>query len=273
VSDYSPDHTTSNEGDLKCLQDLQATDPRDNKKTFEAVSEKLSGEDYTNRIILPPDMKLAESNPPVSTITLCDNLEFEESLEWFTKSPEYRTWSTNEDEASLWLHGRPAEGKTSTAAYVLKSLEKGYHPKGWAVASIFCSSNDSEVGLVTSLAFQLIRRNDDRAQVVQEKMPITNIQKYERIGQEFERNMWQLLETSIMAGTNYETIIMIDGLDTLSVHKRSSFLDNFLKFQKHVQRSTTIRVFISSRTYPDIEEALAHYSSIEKDKERKGKYF
>jgi hypothetical protein len=155
---------------------------------------------------------------------------------------------------------------------VLKSLKKRYHPKEWDVASIFCSSNDSEVGLVTSLAFQLIKTNDDRAQVVQAKMPITNIQKDERIDQEFERNMWQLLATSIMAGPNYETIIIIDGLDTLSVHKRSSFLDNFLKIQKHVQQSTTIRVFISSRTYPDIEEALAHYSSIEKDKERKGKH-
>ena len=265
MSDYTPDHTSSNEGHLKRLQDLQATEPHD-KKTFEAVSKKLSGEDYTNRIILPPGMKLAESNPPVSTITLCDTLEFEESLEWFTKSPEYRTWSTNEDDASLWLHGEPPEDNTSTAAYVLKRLEKGYHPRGWAVASIFCSSSDSEVGLVTSLAFQLIRRNDDRAQVVQEKMPITNIQKY-------EPHMWQLLETSVIAGTNCGTIIMIDGLDTLSAHERSSFLRNFLQFQKHVQRSTTIRVFISSRKYPDIEAALAHYSSIEKDKERKGKHF
>lgn len=218
-------------------------------------------------------MKLAESNPPVSADPLCDNSVVEESLEWFTKSPEYEMWINNKDGASLWLHGRPCDGKTFTAAYILKSLGSRYlYTKKRDVVSIFCSSDDSEIGLVTSLAFQLIRKNKYRAQVAQEEMPITNILKGKQADQEFKQTMWELLEILFLVGPNYEAVIIIAGIDKLSLSTRSSFLNNFLELQKTVQGCATIWVLMSSRTYPDIEKALTHYSSIEKDKERKGKH-
>ena len=77
-------------------------------------------------------------------------------------------WKNNEDGASLWLYGPPGDGKTFATAYILKSL--GTHclyTKKRDVVSIFCSSDDSKVGLVTSLAFQLIQKNEDRARIAQ----------------------------------------------------------------------------------------------------------
>jgi hypothetical protein len=234
----------------------------------------LNSEDYAKKILLQSGVKVATSNPPVLANPSCDDPAIEESLEWLSKSPEYETWKNNKSSASLWLHGAPGDGKTFAAAYVLKSLSRQLiYTKKRLVASIFCSSNDSDIGLVTALALQLILQDKDQAYAAQEIMAITDFQKNKHVDKEIDRNMWKLLETLIITGPNYETVIIIDGIDELSISMRTSFLENFCALQANIQGSMVIRVLISSRPYPDIKKVLGHYPNIERDKERKGKQF
>ncbi|PVH98022.1 hypothetical protein DM02DRAFT_532043, partial [Periconia macrospinosa] len=197
-----------------------------------------------------------------------------ESLEWLIKSPEYETWINDKSGASLWLYGPPGNGKTFAAAYVLKSLSKyPIYTKKRLVASIFCSPNDSDMGLVTSLALQLIAQDENRAHTAQEKMAVADFQNGMHTDEEMTRNMWKLFETLIMTGSNYETVIIIDGIDEPDIRMRTPFLENFCALQANVQGSAVIRVLITSRPYADIKKILAHYPSIDRDSERKGKQF
>ena len=116
---------------------------------------------------------------------------------------------------------------------------------------------------------QFIRTNAIRAQNMQELVSIGSLLNDEVDEAQREWIIWHLLATSIRTCA-HETIIIIDEFDSLNAKIRSSFLSSFLRLQKDLQRDPTIRVLISSRTYPDIEQALGDYSSIEKDKEMKG---
>jgi Cdc6-like AAA superfamily ATPase len=229
------------------------------------MTDHLSESEYVKKIPLPSKVQLANQTPGDSVD--CS----EESLEWLTKSLEYESWISKEACAFLWLHGIPGDGKTVAATYVLKKLllPHGY-AKNWDVASIFCSRGDSEIGLVASLAFQLIRKKD-RAQAVEEKIPITKFHQDQVDEEVLTHELWILLEALIVAVPGYETVFIIDGIDELGSSTRSSFLKSFCFLEKRIQPNAIIRVLISSRAYPDIKDALAHYSSIERGKEWKGR--
>lgn len=223
--------------------------------------------EYTNKIGLQRNDILHASKPPESADKLCDGPSIDESLEWFTESPEFQMWKKKEHCALLWLYGSPGDGKTVVMSYVRKHLLNHYgYAKKLDVTSIFCSADHTENCLVASLAFQLIR-NDLRAHAAK-----TKIKSWPGLpsGRESTNHLWELLETSITRLSAFETVFLIDGIDALKPDTRSSFLTNFLALEKQVQSSATIRVLISPRPFSDIRDALAHYASIERERERKG---
>jgi Cdc6-like AAA superfamily ATPase len=219
--------------------------------------------DCTNKIGLQQNDILYASIAPESADKLCDVPSIETSLEWFTKSPEFKMWKEKGHCALLWLYGAPGDGKTVVMSYVRKRLPNHYgYAKRLDVASLFCSADHTENCLVASLVFQLIR-NDLRAQAAKTKIKSWS-------GLPTTKNLWELLETLINGVSAFETVLLIDGIDALKPDSRSSFLTNFLALEKQVQSGAIIRVLISSRPFSDIQVALAHYDSIEREKERKG---
>lgn len=175
-------------------------------------------------------------------------------------SPEYRNWK-DAYSPKLWLHGEHGDGKTVIMSYILKSLFRDTpHADKRDFASIFCSNSDSEEGVVASIAFQLLQ-NKGRSRALQTKFPILNIQS---------RNngllLWDLLTTLITAGP--VTTFIIDGIDKLKPSVRSSFLDKF--GGKASITTIGVRVLISSANDDDIQRALSHYQSIDRENERRG---
>lgn len=244
------------------------------KLTFEAINGQLDVEDYIRQTVLEFGVKAADSGPPSSVNPSCGDPATKKSLEWLTKSPEYEMWENSKDGASLWLHGPPGNGKTFAAAYILKNPTRPLiYTKKRVVASIFCSSNDSDLGLVTSLALQLIPDNEDQIYTFQNNMAITKSQKYSQTTERLGIYIWKLLETLIMARSKDEVVIIIDGIDQLRPSLRTAFLENFCALETKLERSVVIRTLISSRQYPDIKGILGHYPMIERDKGWKGKHF
>ncbi|KFZ25366.1 hypothetical protein V502_00151 [Pseudogymnoascus sp. VKM F-4520 (FW-2644)] len=210
-----------------------------------------------------PDVELAKSEPPVSAKQLCESSNVEPSLKWFMDSVEYRAWQNNS--ANLWLHGEHGEGKTVIMSYVLRSLYsyQNYTDKE-EIVSIFCSCNDSEDGVVASIAIQLLQ-NRYRAKSPSSKFPIPMFQPgYGHL--DFNRHLWTVLTALITA--NPKTILIIDGIDKLNYPVRSSFLNGFCKLQEELE-TTEIRVLISSVKNDGIQNALSHYSTIDREKERR----
>lgn len=201
---------------------------------------------------------------------MCFEPNFEDTIEWFTKSPEFRAWKVNTGLALLWLHGVPGDGKTVLMSYVTKHLPQYFeYTKAWDAATLFCSPDSSEISMLISLSLQL-SKDIDRAGAAWSNIrswptPLTETQ--------VSRHLWRLVEILIAAGENSgsETIFLIDGIDELKSKTRAAFLNNLVALEKKASLSATTRVLVSSRDYPDIREALSHYTSIERQKERKGK--
>jgi Cdc6-like AAA superfamily ATPase len=166
----------------------------------------------------------------------------------------------------LWLHGEQGDGKTVIMSYVLRNLSSNHHYTDKEdIASIFCSCNDSEEGVVASIAIQLLK-NKFRPNAPLSNFPVSTFQPgHGRL--DFNHLLWRLLTGLIRA--NPTAIFIIDGIDKLNFPVRSSFLDRFCKFEEELA-STKMRVLISSEKKDDIQNALSHFSSIDREKERRG---
>ena len=151
-------------------------------------------------------------------------------------------------------------------SYILGSLSQNTSLLGEQdLVSIFCSGNDSEEGMVASIALQLLQ-NKVRAKASQSKFPIPRFQPDDGRSY-FNRLLWGLLKMLITASP--ETVLIIDGIDKLYFPVRSSFLDRFGKLENE-DATISMRVLISSENNDDIRNALGHYSSIDREKERRG---
>jgi NACHT domain len=220
---------------------------------------------YTRTINIELDVKCAKSEPPDSVKKLCGSSGIGKSLEWLTASSEYQVWNRT-GSAKLWLHGVSGDGKTVAMSYVLRCLSQDtLEAKLQDVASVFCSYGDSEMGIVSCLASQLLLKNKDRAKRTRKDFPISKFRQCSGM-RDSTQLLWKLLEASITLVQGFETALIIDGIDKLDSNTRSSFLANLAKFAV----KETTRVLVSSKTDKDIQHALNDYSSIDREKERRG---
>ncbi|KAL8718869.1 MAG: hypothetical protein Q9181_008140, partial [Wetmoreana brouardii] len=215
------------------------------------------------RIPLPCTIRLAnEIGSTLQGVT-------EESLEWFSDSPEFKSWISTDDSTSLWLHGPPRDGKTVVAMYTRQCLPKS---KGYSqerdVASIFCSQGETEIGMVFSLASQLSHRID-RAIAEQNEVALPEFPNDHSEEADLTREVWKLLEALIKSPPGHEVVLIIDGIDEVVANIRSQFLQSLRYLEKKTRDKAIIRILISSRDYPDIRDALDHYPTIERGKEWK----
>lgn len=166
----------------------------------------------------------------------------------------------------LWLHGEHGDGKTIIMSYVLINLPwNRLYAEKENIASIFCSRNDSEEGVVASIAIQLLK-NKFHPNTPLSNFPISRFQPgHGRL--DFNHLLWRLLTGLIRA--NPQAIFIIDGIDKLNFPVRSSFLDRFYRFEEELG-STRMRVLISSDKNDDIQNALSYFPSIDRERERRG---
>ncbi|XEU94786.1 hypothetical protein FSHL1_000070 [Fusarium sambucinum] len=222
---------------------------------------------YTKELCFLPEAMCSDSEPPASVKQLCELPDIEQDMAWLIESQEYRVWKRSSS-AKLWLQGTPGDGKTVIMSYILRSLRQTpLQTDRLDIASIFCSSEDSEAGIVASLVTQLLEKNKDRAKAVQIKFPITEL---EECGKSLKSTqpLWKLLVASVKATTQLEAVFLVDGIDELDADVRSSFLENFHMLEEQVA-PTSLRVLIYSKVGKDTERVFAHYSTIDREKERR----
>ncbi|KFY69520.1 hypothetical protein V496_00173 [Pseudogymnoascus sp. VKM F-4515 (FW-2607)] len=226
------------------------------------------GLQYANRLRLKfetlwPGMELAKSEPPTSAKQLCKSPDIKLSLGWFLDSSEYRIWKSASS-SNLWLHGEHGDGKTVVMSYVLSSLSRDkFQTDEQGIASIFCSCNDSEEGVVASLVLQLLQNKGSPS-----KLPIPTFRPgYER--PDCNHLLWGLLKVLIMASPGI--VLIIDGIDKLELPARTSFLDRFDKLETGGagMGMHQLRVLISSGNSDHMRSAPSHCLSIDRERERR----
>jgi hypothetical protein len=63
--------------------------------------------------------------------------------------------------------------------------------------------------------------------------------------------------------------LLLDGIDKLDVHVRSTFLEKFYNIEMETG-DLNMRVLMSSETNANIQDALRGYSPMDRDKLRRG---
>jgi hypothetical protein len=235
---------------------------------------------YLESIALPSAF-IPEISAPQRQATVSRLLNIRSSLDWFFDSPEFEAWISGES-SFLWCSGIPKSGKTVLSCYLKNYLsDREAHMRRREVISIFCASVKEQMGTITErilsyIASQLLRNDKNRLRKVSQQRPPQEWLPA-RIPLSFEGNflqsLWGLVWDSMTAGSNCEIVLVIDGVNEIEPEEaRGAFLSNIVtlfnraKSEKHI----TLKVFVTSLPFEDVQKAFKDLPSIEKDKERQG---
>jgi hypothetical protein len=204
----------------RCIQDLRATDPRDDKKRIENTKGGL----------------------------------LEDSYRWILKNPDFRQWYDSQQSQLLWIKGDPGKGKTMLLCGVVNELKKSL-AKTDLLSYFFCQATDTRINNATAVLRGLLYLLVD-----QQPLLISHIQKkHDHAGKALfeDTNAWVALSeifTSILQDPNLgRTYLIVDALDECMVD-RPKLLDFIVELSS---ASPRVKWIVSSRNWPDIEGRLA----------------
>ena len=247
-----------------------------------AQSSSQSVGEYLKSIALPSTF-IPKIDAPQRQATVSRHPNIRPSLDWFFDSPEFSTWISGKSSSFLWCSGIPKSGKTVLSCYLKNYLsDREAHMRGREIISIFCASVKEQMGSIEMerilgyIASQLLRNDKNRLQNVSQQRPPQDWLPA-RIPLPFEgdflQSLWGLVWDSMTASSNREIVLILDGVNEIEPEEaREAFLSNIVthfnraKSEKHI----TLKVFVTSLPFEDVQKAFKDLPSIEKDKERQG---
>jgi len=204
----------------RCVQDLRATDPRDDKKRIENTKGGL----------------------------------LEDSYCWIIKNPDFRQWYGSQQNRLLWIKGDPGKGKTMLLCGIVNELKKSL-AKTDLLSYFFCQATDKRINNATAVLRGLLYLLVD-----QQPLLISHIQKkHDHAGKALfeDANAWVALSeifTSTLQDPNLgNTYLVVDALDGCMMD-RPKLLNFIVELSS---ASPRVKWIVSSRNWPDIEGRLA----------------
>ncbi|KAL1641203.1 hypothetical protein SLS61_010182 [Didymella pomorum] len=210
-------HKTS--ADNKCMEDLRATDPHDDKKRIEQTKGGLLRDSYC----------------------------------WILANEDFQQWRKSLHSQLLWIKAEPGKGKTMLLCGIIDEL-RGSIPETALLSYFFCQATDSRINSATAVLRGLLYMLMD-----QQPSLITHVrEKHDHAGKSLfeDPNAWEAL-TEIFVDVLQDpclatTYLIIDALDECVTD-----LPKLLDFiARHSSVSSRVKWIVSSRNWPDIEERL-----------------
>ncbi|GKT50172.1 vegetative incompatibility protein HET-E-1 [Colletotrichum spaethianum] len=207
------------EQDTKFLADLRSTDPSDDKARIERTKGGLLRDSYR----------------------------------WILDHDDFRRWREDGDQSRLlWIKGDPGKGKTMLLCGIIDELEKT--SAGTRTLSyFFCQATDVRLNNATAVLRGLIYQLLD-----QEPCLIGHVRKkYDHAGKQLfkDANSWDALSKMLISilkePSLRHTYLIIDALDECEAD-----LDQLLHLIVQVSTLSRVKLVVSSRNWPDIENAL-----------------
>jgi hypothetical protein len=201
------------------LEDLRATDPRDDKKRIEETKGGL----------------------------------FQDSYRWILDNVDFRRWCDDQQSRLLWIKGDPGKGKTMLLCGIIDELNKSTVEMG-LLSFFFCQGTDSRINNATAVLRGLIYLI-----VNQQPSLISHVRKkYDHAGKELFKdvNAWVALSEIFKSILHDPTLkfayLIIDALDECETDL-PKLLDSVVQ---NSIASTRIKWIVSSRNRADIEQKL-----------------
>ncbi|GKT45992.1 vegetative incompatibility protein HET-E-1 [Colletotrichum spaethianum] len=209
------------EQDTKFLADLRSTDPRDDKTRIERTKGGLLRDSYY----------------------------------WILEHADFQQWQKSDQSRLLWIKGDPGKGKTMLLCGIIDELEK--QPADTRILSyFFCQATDLRLNNATAVLRGLIYMLLDQQTCLIERLR----KKYDHAGRQLfeDVNSWDVLSKMLISILqdpclqDTDIYLLIDALDECETN-----LDQLLHLIVQISSSSRSKLIVSSRNWPNIENALA----------------
>ena len=224
------------------------------------------------------------------------------------ESPEYEKWASGDTKEILWYRGKPACGKSTAVAQVLKGL---FEDMAFTEAVAFFDfdfarkldrmSANIPAAVISFIAAQLLERNPNLLSAMSGKEQETintallcthNIFTYRSANESESRpvmpglvsalrriqesTLWSCLCHIIdrCLETISRTYLVFDGVDSAFPEDEVRFLRNIRKVWERIESTHKgcVKILIASRDYPKAREVLDGLPYMDDEKEQQGKH-
>ncbi|TFB01754.1 hypothetical protein CCMA1212_006453 [Trichoderma ghanense] len=192
------------------------------------------------------------------------------TCEWIIGTEEITAWlgsgqkvrSEGQTNNILWLHGHPGTGKSTMAIFLTEELPKTFsETDGKTLAYFFCDSNfdkqRSAVSIVRGLLLQLIQQHP---QLLDYLMPRYR-ERGAKLFDSFDA-LWEIFMTAAADQSTGHKYCIIDALDECD-HESQEVLLRQLQDTFDGNQDTNLRILITSRPYPEIQEYLGQFPNTD----------
>ncbi|KAL8696247.1 MAG: hypothetical protein Q9224_002895, partial [Gallowayella concinna] len=201
--------------------------------------------------------------------------------EWLIENRKFKEWRVTSSSSLLWLHGFAGTGKTGLVCRVLQDVRSQLKSadlleETGRLAFFYCSSNQPGTSreeasranpseTLRSLVSQLsTQQGRNVASIVQEK--------YEAFGPGSDSrrplNDAECVEIIVEIARMIPITIVLDAFDELDQHKSPQLVQRLKDISR--QCPENVKIFISTRSFPAIEDYLKADTSIEVTTENNG---
>ncbi|KAH9903854.1 vegetative incompatibility protein HET-E-1 [Xylariomycetidae sp. FL2044] len=183
-------------------------------------------------------------------------LETEELASWL--GPERAVASTN----VLWLHGNPGTGKSTIAICLAEVLrEKFRNTDHTSLSYFFCDSSfdtrRSVTSVVRGLILQLIQQHP---RLLLDYLLPKYRERGKKIFDSFDA-LWAVLHKMAADRATGHKFFIIDALDECDGASQQILMKQLQQEFQHESFASNIRLLITSRPYPEIQERLKLFSN------------
>lgn len=178
---------------------------------------------------------------------------------WFLISPAFDKWR-DEPKQAIFCPGMPGAGKTMMAAMAIDHLSKTIRSRSAGLAYIFCSykmqASQNATGLLAAILKQLVQ---DQRNVPDCVSQLYDMHSPRGTNMSFDDCFGLLEAVSIICQPVY---IIVDALDECS-NRNDGTRGQLLEALRRLQRTVDVRLMVTSRPIPDIEEEFHQVTRIE----------
>ncbi|KAJ5316803.1 hypothetical protein N7508_001311 [Penicillium antarcticum] len=182
---------------------------------------------------------------------------------WLLQHEDFSKWEQNES-SIFWLQGSPGTGKTFLTSAVVDKIQDKINddPKDVGFAFFYCDKNETRRSQPLSILQSIVRQLSTTAknpEATQTKLR----ELYSKCRQEGTTFSLEICKEQIRSSLDiYEqTTIVIDAMDECDPDSRDVLIDALNSFVSE-SNSRPVKIFISSRPDPDIENQLGNTPNI-----------
>lgn len=178
----------------------------------------------------------------------------QDTCHWFLESDRFLRWRDRTDSALLWITAYPGCGKSVLARAL---VDEGKACTTTDVKPYYYFFNDqgnvTEASALRALLHQYFIAHPDAVSFA--------LQTYRNLGDQLKDNasqLWELLIDILRRSDGNEMVIIIDALDECAYAERKTFISRIGKLYHNAGliRTLRLKILITSRPYPDIEDSF-----------------